>query len=60
MVSQAWANFARTGVPSANGLPKWEPYTRDGGATMLLGDDMKLVHHHDRDLMALLSPEYEY
>ena len=26
-VSQAWVNFAKTGVPSAEGLPKWEPYT---------------------------------
>ncbi len=59
-VSQAWANFARTGVPSADDLPEWEPYTRDNGATMLLGDDSELVHHHDRDLMALLSPEYGY
>ena len=59
-VSQAWANFARTGVPSADDLPEWEPYTRDNGATMLLGDDSELVHHHDRELIALLSPEYEY
>lgn len=48
------------GVPSAEGMPKWEPYTRQGGATMLLNDEPELVHHHDRELMKLLAPDYEY
>jgi len=30
-ISQAWINFAKTGTPSAEGLPKWEAYTCDGG-----------------------------
>lgn len=34
-VSQVWVNFARNGVPSADGLPEWEPYTQAGGATDL-------------------------
>lgn len=59
-VSQVWVNFARTGVPSAEGMPAWEPYTREGGATMLLDDTPELVHHHDRALMELLAPDYEY
>lgn len=59
-VSQVWVNFARNGVPSAEGMPEWEPYTRDSGATMLLDDEPKLVHHHDRELMELLAPDYEY
>ena len=25
-ISRAWTNFAKTGVPSADGLPVWEPY----------------------------------
>ncbi|MBO4842653.1 MAG: carboxylesterase/lipase family protein [Bacteroidales bacterium] len=25
-ISRAWTNFAKTGVPSADGLPEWEPY----------------------------------
>lgn len=59
-VSQVWVNFAKTGVPSADGLPEWEPYTRDSGATMLLDDTSELVHHHDEALMKLLAPDYEY
>ena len=59
-VSQVWVNFARTGVPSAESLPQWEPYTREGGATMLLDDEPELVHHHDKELMELLVPDYTY
>lgn len=59
-VSQVWVNFARNAVPSAEGMPEWEPYTRDSGATMLLDDEPELVHHHDKELMELLAPDYEY
>ena len=59
-VSTAWANFARNGVPSADGLPTWEAYTREGGATMLLDTTSTLVYHHDDALLKLLVPDYEY
>lgn len=59
-MSTAWANFARTGVPSADGLPVWEQYTRESGATMLLDTTSQMVYHHDRELMQLLEPDYEY
>lgn len=35
-ISGAWAAFARNGDPSHPGIPKWEPYTIDNRATMLL------------------------
>lgn len=59
-MSMAWINFARYGVPSADGLPEWEPYTREGGATMLLDTEPELVYHHDQALMELLAPGYVY
>lgn len=59
-MGQAWANFARNGVPSADGMPEWEAYTRDGGATMLIDETSELVHHHDQHLMQLLEPDYTY
>ena len=59
-ISAAWVNFARTGTPGADGLPTWEPYTREGGATMILDTEPALVHHHDQALMQLLAPDYEY
>lgn len=59
-ISQAWINFAKSGIPSAEGLPEWIPYTREEGATMLLDTESKLVNHHDRELMSLLAPDYVY
>ncbi len=59
-ISEAWANFARNGVPSAEGLDEWEAYTRDSGAAMILDDESMLVHHHDDELMHSLEPDYEY
>ncbi|MFN8208028.1 MAG: carboxylesterase family protein [Bacteroidales bacterium] len=47
-VSQAWINFARSGNPSHQGLPMWEPYTRSNGSTMLLDNNCVLVHNHDK------------
>jgi para-nitrobenzyl esterase len=39
---EAWATFARTGVPAAKGLPTWPPY--DGRRrTMLLGRTVEVV-----------------
>lgn len=59
-ISGAWLNFAKTGVPSAEGLPEWEPYTQEGGATMILDTQSRIAYHHDASLMALLVPGYNY
>ena len=59
-ISTAWINFARSGIPSADGLPEWEPYTRESGATMILDTESQLVYHHDQALMELLAPDYTY
>lgn len=59
-ISQAWINFARSGIPGADGLPDWEPYTREQGATMLLDTQSELVYKHDAELMSLLEPDYVY
>ena len=53
-MSQAWINFARTGNPSVEGLPEWEAYTPEGGATMIFDNTVRLVHHHDAKLLDLL------
>lgn len=59
-ISQAWINFAKTGTPSAEGMPEWEPYTRENGATMILDTQSELVYHHDQNLLSLLVPDYVY
>ncbi len=60
IMSEAWASFAKTGVPSAKDLPQWEPYDRENMATMILDDSSYLAHNHDKKLIEMLEPDYEY
>ncbi len=46
IVSTAWANFARTGVPSAPGLPKWQAFTSNDEAIMVLGPKPHMIEGH--------------
>ncbi len=59
-MSEAWINFARNGVPSASGMPEWEAYTRENGATMIIDTKSELKNHHDQKLMKILEADYEY
>lgn len=59
-ISQAWVNFARTGTPSAENLPKWEAYDRNNGATMILDNNSELKYNHDKELIQLLVPNYKF
>lgn len=60
IMSQAWINFARTGDPNGEGVSEWEPYTREGGATMIFDNESYLTHDHDRELQSILAPDYVY
>jgi len=42
-IQDAWTTFANSGVPSSNNLPKWDPYTVEEGATMILDKECKVV-----------------
>lgn len=56
-MSQAWVNFAYTGNPNAKsikGLPKWKPYTKENGATMIFDNCCEMRYGHDRALQELL------
>ena len=48
-MSRAWVNFARGGDPNHAGLPRWEPFTAERRATMMLSGDCRLVHDPYRD-----------
>ncbi len=50
-MSNAWLNFARTGNPNAEGLPEWEPYTPEKGATMIFDNDCVMKYNHDKELL---------
>ena len=60
IMSAIWAQFARRGDPTVDGLPQWEPYAREGGATMILDTESHLAYHHDAALLELLKPGYIY
>lgn len=53
-MSQAWINFARTGNPNAEGLPTWEPYTADKGATMIFNTKCEVKYNHDKALLEIV------
>jgi para-nitrobenzyl esterase len=43
MMSQYWANFAKTGNPNGPGLPRWLNTAEAGGQVMELGDNMGMI-----------------
>jgi para-nitrobenzyl esterase len=52
-VSQAWINFAKTGDPNHKGLPSWQRYSPENGATMIFDTQCQEKYHHDKDFLAL-------
>ncbi len=45
----AWATFARSGVPQAQGLPMWTPYSVARRSTMIFDDECRLEDDPRRD-----------
>lgn len=46
-ISAAWAQFARSGVPSARGLPAWPPFTPKDRLTLVFDDRSSVVEDPD-------------
>ena len=55
----AWISFAKTGEPGTELTGKWDSYSRENGAVMILDEKSILTHHHDEALLKLLASEYE-
>ncbi len=58
-MSAYWANFARTGRPTAPGQPDWRPYAADDRATLVLDAECSLVadrHGAERRIWNELDP----
>ena len=53
-MSGAWINFAKTGRPSADGLPEWKPYASDSGDTMIFNEECTVRHNHDKELLEFI------
>ncbi len=56
IISSAWLSFIKTGNPNTPGLPTWEAFTEENGATMILDNECKLVKHHDKALLEFQAP----
>lgn len=51
LMSEAWINFARTGKPSAAGLPEWPAYTEASESTMVFDTVPRVAKKLDRKLL---------
>lgn len=52
-MSQAWINFAKSGNPNHKGLPTWQKYSAENGATMIFDNQCVQKFHYDKDLLEL-------
>ena len=51
-----WTNFAKTGDPNGDGLPRW-PNFRDGGQVLELGDTIRAVEMPDQEAHRRMDAE---
>lgn len=54
-MSSAWIHFAKHGDPNHRGLPRWEPYTQENGATMFFDNKCCMRYHHDKELLEIIA-----
>lgn len=54
-MSSIWSAFAHTGNPNVEGLPAWQPYTKENGEVMILDYNCELRHNHDRALEEIID-----
>ncbi len=54
-ISNAWANFARTGNPSHSGLPRWPAYRSERRATMYLDAPCHVRNDAEQDALRLIA-----
>src|SRR6185312_4717065 len=47
-MSSLWASFARSGTPSADGVPRWPRYDRKNRATMIIDAQCRVTEDPDR------------
>jgi para-nitrobenzyl esterase len=52
-VSDAWISFARNGDPNHKGIPRWQRYTPENGATMILDNQCVEKYHHDKEFLGI-------
>lgn len=53
-MSDLWVSFAKSGVPSAAGVPEWPAYNADNGATLILDNECVIKNNFDREVQGIL------
>ena len=54
VMSGAFVNFAKTGDPNTDGLPRWEACTKDRMVTMVFDDECRSVENMQDELLPLV------
>jgi len=54
-MSAAWTAFARSGNPSTKELPSWPAYNATQRATMILGNDCKVMNDPNKEQRMVLA-----
>lgn len=54
-MSSVWAQFAHNGNPNIDGLPEWQPYTKENGELMVFDHQCDVRHNHDRLLADIID-----
>ena len=54
-MSDALLSFMRTGNPNCASMPEWPAYDAEGGATMYLNDECKVLNAPDREALSLMQ-----
>jgi len=54
-VSSLWTSFARTGKPSADGMPDWPAYDTDKRASLFIDTESKVLNDHRAEVRKLLQ-----
>ena len=54
-MSSVWAQFAHNGNPNIEGLPAWQPYTKENGEMMVFDYDCVIRHNPDRRLEEIIN-----
>lgn len=55
MMSDAWISFARTGTPSSDLLPDWQPYTSDTRMAMEFNVEPQMVSDPEKGAREIMS-----